>query len=363
MLSQKRLKILHLSYDHPENPWCGGGGAKRTWAVNKILSKKHDITVFCGAFTDATTEEEPFKVRLFGKARGYKESRLKFIFGTRQLDSRPYDLIVEDFSAFSPSLLKTYHKPLITIVHYYLGLRTFRFRPVHGLVSVLSERLLLRRKRSVILVSKHLEDAIHTDARSTVVSPGVDIPDDLPHATEDYALFLGRIDIEIKGIDTLIQAWAKLPDNMDLLPLYIAGGGDQSKIKSLICTTGARNVHFLGHLQHEEAMEAINRAAFLCIPSRMEGCGIVLYEALALGKPVIASSIPSFRNLITDGVSGLLIPPGDHLALYSAIENLLTNQSMRSRLTEGAQMINKDFQWQTVAEKQDRFYQEVISMG
>ncbi len=362
MNTQKSLRILHLCYDHPENPWCGGGGAQRTWAVNKILSKRHDITVFCGAFPDATPEEKPFKVSFLGKAMGYKESRLKFILRSRKLDTKPYDLIVEDFSAFSPSLLKAFNKPLVTIVHYYLGLNAFRFRPVTGLISVVSERLLLRKKRSVILVSEHLKDTIHPHAQSTVVSPGVTLPEDLPPSSEEYVLFLGRLDVEIKGLDTLIKAWAQLSENRRKLPLYIIGGGDNSKIKDMICTTGAKDVHFLGHLDHKKAMAAIKRAAFLCIPSRMEGCGIVLYEAFALGKPVVASSIPSFENLITNGVSGMLFPPGDYQSLSVAIGRLLIDQEMRDRMANGASKNKIDFQWETAAEKQDRFFREIMSM-
>ncbi len=360
MPTPKRMRILHLSYDHPENPWCGGGGAQRTWAVNQILSERHDITVFCGAFPNAARQEQPFSVDYLGKARGYKESRLKFIFGSRKIDGRPYDLIVEDFSAYSPSLFKTFDKPLVTIVHYYLGLKTFRFRPVIGWVSLLCEQIFLPKKRSVILVSQHLKDALHPKAISTVIHPGVTIPEDLPAPSEDYVLFLGRLDFEIKGIDTLIKAWANLPSDMLQLPLYIAGGGDLSKIKQHIRATGAKNVHFLGHLKHKEAMSAIRRAAFICIPSRMEGFPLVLYEALSLGKPVIASAIPSLRNVITDNVSGLLVPPGDYQALCQGIKKLLTDQSFRERLIGGADKIKKDFQWETVAEKHDQFYRDAM---
>ncbi len=361
MLPPKRLRILHFAYDHPDNPWCGGGGARRTWAVNTILAQRHDITVYCGAFPKAKPLEIPFKLRFLGRAKNYKESRLKFISGSLTVDSRPYDLIVEDFSAFSPSFVRCRNRPQVTIAHYYLGIKALRYRPVLGLIAIMSERLLLRRRKHTILVSDHLRHALQPGTRRTVIGPGVDIPTSLPTATEDYVLFLGRLDIAIKGIDILIEAWSKLSANERVLPLYIAGGGDQAKVRTLINTTGARDIHFLGRLDHKKALATIQRAAFLCLPSRMEGCGLVLYEALALGKPVIASSIPSFNALISHGVSGLLVPSEDPGALAREIGTLLTDSNLRAKLARGAIEIGEKFRWNEVAEAQEGFYRETMA--
>ncbi len=360
--SQKRLKILHLVYDHPDNPWCGGGGALRTWAINSILARRHDITVYCGAFPKAKVQNQPFRVCYLGRAKNYKESRLKYIFNSRQIDCQPYDLIVEDFSAFSPSLVKCNNKPLISTVHYYLGLSAFRYRPILGIVAYLSEQMLLRRRKLVILVSEHLKKALHPHTKSIIISPGIDIPSDLPSSAEDYVLFLGRLDIKIKGLDILIKAWAQLSDDKRALPLYIGGGGDQTKVQEIIRTTGAKGVHFLGHLDHKDAMAAIKRAAFLCVPSRMEGCGIVLYEALALGKPVIASSIPSFKNILNNNVNGLLVPPGDPKSLSIAIASLLKNEELRRCMAKEACKSEKEFSWESAAEKQAQFYSYIQTL-
>jgi len=360
VVSQKRLKILHLVYDHPDNPWCGGGGAQRSWAVNNILARKHDITVFCGAFPNPPSKNQPFKVNYVGKAKGYKESRIKFIMGSRRIDSSQYDIVVEDFSAFSPSLIKCRNIPEVSIIHYYLGLSAFKFRPILGIIAFLSEKIILRKKSSFILVSEHLQDILPHGSRSTAISPGVKLPDFLPEPSEEYVLFLGRLDIEIKGLDTLIKAWSLLPKDISPMPLYIAGGGDQSEIQRLIRDQKVERVTLIGHLEHDKAIEAVNKAAFVCIPSRMEGCGIVLYESLALGKPVIASAIPSFENIISDNNSGILIPPGDHQALAAAIEKLINDSTLRSRLSKGAIEIGKDFKWETAAALQEQFYLESL---
>lgn len=356
MCGQKRLKILHLVYDHPDNPWCGGGGAVRSWAINEILARRHDITVYCGAFPNAKEQDRPFKVRYFGSAKSYKESRLKFILKSRGISCAPYDLIVEEFSAFSPALIKSGHKPIVTIVHYYLGLSAFRFRPVLGIVAFLSERILLPRKKTVILVSEHLKQFLNPHTRSIVVSPGVRLPEELPPASEEYVLFLGRLDMEIKGLDTLVEAWAMIPGKLRTCPLYIAGSGDQSAIRNLINKTGAEDIVLLGHLEHHEAMKVLRRAAFLCAPSRMEGCGIVIFEALSLGKPVVASTIPSFQSVIRNNENGLLVPADDPTSLSTAIISLLTDQELRNKMVAEIYRMSRDFSWEAAAEKQEQFY-------
>jgi glycosyltransferase involved in cell wall biosynthesis len=347
-------------YDHPNNPWCGGGGAGRTWAINLVLSRRHDITVVCGSFPNAKPQEKPFRVRFLGRSRKYIESRLKFIFLSRKTDIKPYDLIVEEFSYYAPIFSRFRGRPAVTILQGRHGLNAISFRGVYGFLSLISEYGLLPFRRSVIIVSEHLRSAVHRNAHVAVIGQGAHIPNNLPPSSEEYVLFLGRLDVWHKGLDILIKAWAKLPPESRLLPLDIAGGGDTEKIRALIKSTGAEDIKLVGRLKHHEALSKIKKAAFLCMPSRMEGSPLVLYEAFALGKPVIGSSIPALMNLIPHGIAGLQFPSGDADALSKAIEKLLVDRTMRSRLGEGANRLGKGYSWERVAESQEKFYWETI---
>ena len=359
-LVMKKLRILHLVYDHPDNPWCGGGGAGRTWAINKILAEKHDITVYCGAFPNAEIRNAPFKVRYLGNAKNYVESRLKFIQKVRTLNVAPYDLIVEEFSYYAPILSNFSGRPLVSILQGHHGLKALKYRGIYGVVSLISEYILLPTRRAVILVSEHLRPAVHPSAQTAVIGQGVDLPQNLPSPSQNYVLFLGRLDIWHKGLDILVKAWSRLPTEVRALPLHIVGGGDINKLGALINSVGAKNIKLVGRLDHDAAIAAINRAIFLCMPSRMEGSPLVLYEAFALGKPVIGSSIPPIKALISDGVAGLLFPPQNIEALAEKIKILTTDLKLRSFLSLGAKEIGKTFNWQTVAEKQEKFYFKTI---
>lgn len=354
------MKILHFCYDHPDNPWLSGGGARRTWAVNTILAKSHDIDVICGAFPGALIQKIPFSVRFAGTAKGYKESRLQYILRSRQYDISGYDLIVEDFSVYAPVFPRLGGKPLVSIIHALYGFGALRYRGVWGFISLFGEKILLPGKKRVILVSDHLRPAVSKSAHIEVIGQGVNIPENLPEPGEEYVLFLGRLDIHVKGLDVLIKAWSIIPDTKRLMPLCIAGGGNQDVIRELIKKTGAEDVCLLGRLGHRESMEAINRAAFVCMPSRSEGFGLVAIESMALGKPVIASDIPSLKANVPHDVAGLFVPACDPAALAGAIVDLLTNLDLRSRLTEGAGKVGVVFTWERIAEEQERFYEAVL---
>ncbi len=171
-------------------------------------------------------------------------------------------------------------------------MKALKYRGIYGVVSLISEYILLPTRRAVILVSEHLRPAVHSSAQTAVIGQGVDLPQNLPSPSQNYVLFLGRLDIWHKGLDILVKAWSRLPTEVRALPLHIAGGGDINKLSALINSVGAKNIKLIGRLDHDAAIAAINRATFLCMPSRMEGSPLVLYEAFALGKPVIGSSIP-----------------------------------------------------------------------
>lgn len=359
---EKKLRILHFAYDHPDNPWVGGGGAGRTWAVNEILSSRHDITVLCGAFPNAVPQNLPFKVRFLGKVNSYIQSRLKFIMKSRGVDIEPYDLIVEEFSYYAPIFSRFSKCPTVTILQSRHGLKALRYHPIYGLISLISQYLLVPQRKAVIIVSEHLRFAANPRALVSLIPQGASIPEDLPPPSEKYVLFLGRLDIRIKGLDLLVKAWARLPPSILTIPLYIVGPGDKTKVQRLIKTEGAKNVRLIGPVSHREALETIRQAAFVCIPSRDEGSPLVAYESFALGKPVIGTSIPALKGLISQGIDGLLVPSEDPEALSQAIASLLKEPEMRARLAKGATKVGRNYSWKKIAEEQELFYWKAIDL-
>ena len=192
------MKILHFIYDHPKNPWCGGGGAIRTWKINTLLAQRgHEITVCCGAFQGCSTLEhnDPFQVEFMGpETKHYKLSRLFFSVLSSLRPKRGYDIICEDFSAYSSVYFPVCPDNLVTILHSYLGKQAFALNGHLGSIAFVNEKLFLPWKKKVILVSSHLKKAVSTRAVTTVIGQGVDIPENLLNIMFlNLASFLGMM--------------------------------------------------------------------------------------------------------------------------------------------------------------------------
>src|SRR5205823_4998663 len=110
------------------------------------------------------------------------------------------------------------------------------------------------------------------------------------------------------------------------LPLVVAGDGPLR----------GRVPGALGWVPHDELLRLYERAAVVACPSYREGYGIACAEAMAHGRPVVASAVGGLRDLVVDGETGLLVPPGDVAALRKALERLLGDADLRARLGAAA---------------------------
>lgn len=149
-------------------------------------------------------------------------------------------------------------------------------------------------------------------------------------ATRVKALFIGHL-IPKKGVDVLLQALAQC--SVKEIDLRILGDGQQrAKLEALISSLGLTGrVTILGFKSHKEVFEELIRCDLVVVPSRVESesFGLVALEAMACGKPVIASAVGGLPELVSDRVSGLLVPVNDAIALAGALELLAGDPELR----------------------------------
>ena len=203
-------------------------------------------------------------------------------------------------------------------------------------------RPLLRRARVVVAASSFLAgEAAGLGAREVHVIPtGVAIPDDVAEPAEPpHVLFVGRLSAE-KGILEFVAA-------TEGLPRVIVGDGPLR----------ARVPEAVGFVPHDELGAYYERAAVVCVPSRREGYGVVAREAMAYGRPVVATPVGGLLDAVEDGETGLLV---DAEGLRTAIERLLGDARLRRRLGAAArESAVRSYTWTTVVAATADAYERV----
>jgi type III pantothenate kinase len=106
------------------------------------------------------------------------------------------------------------------------------------------------------------------------------------------------------------------------------------------------------------------RAAVVACPSRREGYGVVAREAMAYGRPVVATAVGGLVDAVEHGVTGLLVPARDPAALRDALERLLADRDLRRKLgVAGRARAGKRFSWDIATEVTLRAYSDALSRG
>jgi D-inositol-3-phosphate glycosyltransferase len=219
-------------------------------------------------------------------------------------------------------------------------------------------------------------------AKICTIPPGVDValfqPLDRAHCREDLGiapeekivLFVGRID-PIKGIDTLLEAFAMVASEMPDCRLVLVGGdldsegnpeGPLRDVRAKGESLGlSRQVRFEGSQPQNLLPVYYNTADVVAVPSRYESFGLVAVEAMACGVPVVASRAGGLIFTIEDGETGCLAPidrPESHAAAMLA---LLRDPELRGRMGENAHEAAQRFSWKTVAESVIHVYRRLAA--
>ncbi|HEU0050826.1 MAG TPA: glycosyltransferase family 4 protein [Patescibacteria group bacterium] len=186
------------------------------------------------------------------------------------------------------------------------------------------------------------------------------IPDDAP-----VLMAAGVMDAAhaFKGIPELLRAMTYLDHSVHLL---LAGDGDRRVLyEELAQSLGLfARVHFLGRIDNETLRDAYRTADLFIFPStsEAEAFGLVAAEALAVGTPVVASSLPGVRTLVRPGETGLLVHPKNIPELAAGIKQLLGDSALRSAIRLRAPHIIRDrYSWEQHLNSLQTVYREVLA--
>ena len=274
--------------------------------------------------------------------------------------------------------------PVITTVHTPMLVDSRYVEPVNALglaiklqapISVQLEKALFRRSSLVTTVSRSIADELRSyelqPGSIAVTGNGVDheLFCPIPHQPRSgrYVLTVGRLAYR-KGLFDVIRCAAQVAELHPEVGFILVGEGPmESNIRSLVTKLGLQSkVKFLGHLgyQSPQLIKLYQGCSVYLQASHYEGLPGSLLEAMACGRPIVATAISSHSEVISSGQNGVLVPPGSPEKLAQAVCTLLENRPMAQGLGAAARCsIEEGYTWDKVTDRLLDCYDRVVNMG
>ncbi|OGC57042.1 hypothetical protein A3H26_03435 [candidate division WWE3 bacterium RIFCSPLOWO2_12_FULL_36_10] len=356
-INKKKLNVLILSFKDIKQP--GAGGAEvYIHEIAKRLAKKHNIFMFTSSSTSLSDKDVIDGVNITRKGRGLFVYFYAFIYYMLYF-RHDMDLVIDTHKGI-PFFTPLYsNKPKILLVHHvhkHMWFDEFFFPlALLGYFLELYIMPLVYKGISVVTVSPssltELRKIGFDDKKTYISYPAIQVK--LKKAMKKTAnptmLYLGRLK-EYKRIEYAIRALKKLLPEFPKLRLMIAGEGDyEKKLISLVKKLNLiKHVDFLGLVSEEEKVKLMQKAWVFLMPSKVEGWGITVMEAGALGTPSVGTNVLGLRDSIVDSKTGFL---SDSFGEFTSnIRRLLINPNMRNEMGRNSKNRASKFSWNSSAE-------------
>ena len=381
-----RVRLVLISREYPPAERMGGIGTHTATTARALARRGHDVCVISRG--DETTYEEegvlvhrlrdrwlpqPAAERLWARRRTAAVARR---FSPEVVQAAEWEAEAWWLARFAAVPLVT---RLATPTYLLDELNHGAPRPETALVRRL-EREQARRSAAVYAPTRAIADRVGADwglADVELIPNPVDVDDVLRLGTGSdpglslparFLAFFGRLERR-KGIETLAQALrhalARHPDVHAVLigrDPHDEGGALMARVRAALEPVRDR-VHVLGELPRPQALAVVSRAELVVVPSLWESFGYVCVEALALGRPVVASAAGGLADIVEDGVSGWLVPPGDAGELAERLTAALGQGEALARAGEAASRRAADFAVEPIAGRIEALYERVAAQG
>jgi phosphatidylinositol alpha-mannosyltransferase len=268
------------------------------------------------------------------------------------------------------------HEPLVPLVGWNatLGARdpvvgTFHAYSTKGLPNHIANALGARRMYNRLSARIAVSEAAAWTGRRwfggeyTIIPNGVDVeaaPTDLVEPSGDLRiLFVGRPE-ERKGLPILLTAFDALVEHVPSR-LTVIGADREDVLRYVADPDLLRFMDIRGRVSGEDLWAELHRADVLCAPSLSgESFGMVLTEAFAAGTPVLASAIAGYSDVVSDGVDGLLVPPGDPQRLAEELQRIHHEPERLREMGKAARRSAQRYAWPRVADQVTEVYERAI---
>ena len=358
-----RKQLIFSNYDDLKNPWYGGGGARSIHEVAKCLVRNFDVVVITGRYPRSKSE----------KISGvyYQRIGISFLgpkFGQLIFSALlPFYAIFRNYDAWIDSLTPPFgaslmplmtNKPVIGLVHM---LPATDMKRKYGIPFHVLESLGLKFYKYFSVLTEEMQKTIkeHNDKASLIVIPnGVNFPG-MINLDPKHFLFLGRIEVDQKGIDLLIAAFEKL--NSTSKKLVIAGAGAEAEVKRMDALIKAsicpNHIDYVGKAEGQIKANLIQQAKAVIIPSRHETFSMVALEALSYGVPIIIFDIRNLNWIPKE--CAIRVKPFSIEDLARSIEIIETRRQPKEMALELEKFARK-FDWKIISQQYSQFLNSII---
>lgn len=374
-----RIAIVTEFFPKSEKIETRGGAEARAFHVAKHLAKKHEVTVITSRERGVSHRSKFLNIEVIrvGKERKYSQGgslpeRLSFIHKGVKVQKKfdiidgynfvSYPLAWKIAQKQGASAIATYHDVWIGRWVQNIGLS--------GIFGELLERYVLSKKwDKFIAVSGYVKDALVKRGiergKIEIIPNGVEIGEfedvKIKKSRDPTVCCISRL-VEYKHVNILIDALALVKKEIKNVKCVIIGTGPlREKLESQVNKLGlGENIKFFGTLEHHrEVIGVLKSSHILCLPSTVEGFGMVLLEAMASRVPFVASEIKPLVET-TGRRGGLFFKPLDHENLARKLLLLLKDEKLQKRLVRDGVKQAKKYDWGTLVEKIEDVYERTV---
>lgn len=359
--ARRQLRILHVD---PEKDWAGGE-TQVMGLIERLSSHGHENALLCHPDGQLTEVARRMNVRTLS-FRVRNDLDLRPVFGLKKLiQKEAFDIVhFHTKRAHGLSLWLWRVRPEVR----YVVTRRMDY-PVKR--SWYNDRLYNRRVDGVVAISEKIRDLLLEGGvkseKIRVIHSGIDLR---PYSVEPVERqsstrpTLGTVAVleRRKGHRYLLEA-AKILRERGIRPrILLAGRGkERAYLEQLVTRWGLqREVVFMDFVS--DVPNFLRSIDLFVLPSLNEGLGVSIIEAMAAGRPVVASGVGGIPELVQDRMTGLLVPPGDAQKLAEAIARLLSEPSLMETMGAVARKkVQRDLSMEQMADKNEDFYYELLA--
>jgi glycosyltransferase involved in cell wall biosynthesis len=384
------MKILQISAFYP--PSLGGTQYFAQALSRALVHRGHSVDVLTVNTENAAVSEVDsigVNIRRCKLDASYHRGLISSDFAARLMKAQSYDL----YHVHIPFALglelavlasRRNRKPIVA-THHGQGIQgDLLYTLIAGSYSMFSRAITFRGAHCLIFLTQSYADSLWLPGavrrRVRIVRTGADISGFSPNGDgsgvrQRYGmgdgtpllLFVGslRSGNRYKGVNHLIWAMARIVEELREARLMIVGGGELvPELEELTQQLGLEDsVVFVGPLDNSLLPEYYAASDVLVLPSipgGSENSPVVVFEAMASGKPVVASRLPGVCDIVQHQETGLLVPPGDSDALARALVKVLVDDEFRSTAGRKARSLAENHSWDQCAAEMETIYRKMI---